>query len=283
MTPSEHGWFAWSVDFDGQVIELFSNRNFYTKEFLADSNFTMKHLPYQKIYDKTTSNRKIYSCYPLQCSNISAPHEVRFNTLGQMFHRLNKICATPEKKFVYAYFPDLDSTMHTYGTTAWRSRHLLKKIERGLKRLAKKHPDTLFLVTADHGQNDVQGFAYLCDDAEIQACLAHPISLEPRGACFKIKPGKDADFKAAFQKYENDFTLLKSQDLIQQGVFGDFKMHPEYKKYLGDYIAVGGETAKMIVFQQGEQYKGHGKRLYHGEHTGMTPDEMYVPVIVIGD
>ena len=38
----------------------------------------------------------------------------------------------------------------------------------------------------------------------------------------------------------------------------------------------------MIVFQRGDEYKGK-KRLYHGEHTGMTADEMYVPVIVVGN
>ena len=27
LTPSEHGWFAWAVDFNGEVIELFRNRN----------------------------------------------------------------------------------------------------------------------------------------------------------------------------------------------------------------------------------------------------------------
>ena len=39
LTPAEHGWFAWSVDFDGEVIELFPNRNFYTKELTKDREF----------------------------------------------------------------------------------------------------------------------------------------------------------------------------------------------------------------------------------------------------
>ena len=284
LTPAEHGWFAWSVDFDGEVIELFRNRNYYTKEFLADKNFVSRHLPYARIYEQTNGDREIYTCFPNIAIEIRSPHDIRFNSLGHMFRRLHKICAMPEKNFVYTYYPNLDSTMHTYGTTAWHSRHLLKKIERGLKHFAKKHPDTLFVVTADHGQNDVKGFSYICDDAAIQDCLLHPVSLDPRGVCFKIKPGKDADFKAAFKKYEKDFTLFASKDLIQKGVFGDFKMHPEYSKYLGDYIAVGGETNHFIVFQQGDQYRGKNiKRLYHGEHTGMTADEMYVPLIVVGN
>jgi len=283
LTPSEHGWFAWSVDFDGTIVELFPNRNFYTHELLPNRNFAMQHLPYPKIYDQVQTDRAIYTCYPDNLSSkIHAPHEIEFRNLRDMFRRLHQVCNETNSKFIYGYYANLDSTMHGYGTTARRSRRLLQKIERGIARLAKKHPDTLLVVTADHGQNDVQGFTYICDDAEIQDCLAHPISLDPRGACFKIKPGKDADFQAAFQKYENDFTLFASQDLIQKGVFGDFKLHPEYQKHLGDYIAIGGETAKMMVFKRGEEYHGHGKRLYHGEHTGLTADEMAVPVIVIG-
>ncbi len=281
LTPSEHGWFAWSVDFDGEVVELFKNRNHYTREFIADPDFAHHKLPYQKFFDDVKIDREIYTCLPDKISSkIHSPHEVEFHTLGQMFRRLHQICQKPDKKFVYNYFPDLDSVMHTYGTTARRSRNLLRKIERKIARLAKKNPDTLFVMTADHGQIDLQGFAYFCDDTELQNCLAHPISLDPRGVCFKLKPGTDQAFQTAFKKYESDFTLFKSQDLIHQCVFGDFQMHPEYQKRLGDYIAIGKSTNKMAVFLTRDQYlRKH--RLYHGMHTGLTADEMLVPVIVI--
>lgn len=281
LTPSEHGWFAWSVDFDGEVIALFRNRNYYTREFTADPDFAHHKLPYQKFFDNVDCGREVYTCLlDVIGSKIHSPHEVEFHTLGQMFRRLHKICQKPDKKFVYSYFSDLDSVMHTYGTTARRSRNLLRKIERKTARLAKRNPDTLFIMTADHGQIDVQGFAYFCNDAELQACLAHPISLDPRGVCFKLKPGQDQAFQTAFEKYRADFVLFKSQDLIQKGVFGDFQMHPEYQKYLGDYIAIGKSTAKMAVFSDGDQLR-HKHKPYRGIHTGLTADEMLVPVIVI--
>lgn len=281
LTPAEHGWFAWSVDCDGEVVELFRNRNFYTHEFTADPNFAMHHFPYEKFFDNVTCGREIYSCFPENISTkINTAHIVEFRSLGQMFRRLHQICRQPNKKFIYSYYAELDSTMHGYGTTARRSRHLLRSIEHKVARLAKQHPDTIFVITADHGQTDVKGFTYLFDDANLQACLAHPISLDPRGACFKIKPGMDATFKAAFQKYVQDFTLFATQDLIKQGIFGDFKLHPTYQKHLGDYIAIGGQSAKMMIFSAGDQYQGH-KRLYHGTHTGLTADEMMVPVIVL--
>ena len=281
LTPADHGWFAWSVDFDGEIIELFKNRNFYTRELTVDREFTQHHLPVEKFFENVTGDRKIYSCFSMNLSSkIHADHEVEFNSLRQMFRCLHRVCQQPEKKFIYGYYADLDTMMHGYGTTARRSQKLLKKIQRKIARLTKRNPDSLFVITADHGQVDVNGFVYFCDDTELQSCLAHPISLDPRGACFKLKPGKDRAFRAAFQKYEPDFALFPSQKLIQKGVFGDFKLHPAYQKYLGDYIAIGKNTAKMAVFVKRDQYrKGH--TLYRGIHTGLTADEMMVPVIVV--
>lgn len=281
MTPSEHGWFAWSVDFDGEVIELFKNRNFYTHKLTADRDFARHHLPFDKFFDHTKGERHIYTCFASNLSSkIHAEHEIEFSNLNQMFRRLNHTCQQPNKKFIYAYYADLDTVMHSYGTTATKTKRLLHKIEKKTARLARKNPDTLFVITADHGQIDINGFTYICDDSEIQACLAHPIGLDPRGASFKIKPNKKAAFQTAFQKYSADYTLYPSAELIQKGVFGDFKLHPEYQKYLGDFIAIGGNTNKMMVFKAGEQY--HGRHLYHGIHTGLTADEMLVPIIVIG-
>ncbi len=283
LTPAEHGWFAWSVDFAGAVIELFRNRNYYTKELTADPDFAHHQLPYERIFDDVKVDRAIYTCLPDNISSkIHSQNEIEFHTLGQMFRRLHQICQKPDKKFVYAYYSDLDATMHTYGTTARRSQNLLRKIDRKMARLAKRHPDTLFILTADHGQIDLNGFAFICHDAELQACLAHPVSLDPRGVNFKLKTGKDTAFRTAFKKYEADFALFTVDELIQKGVFGDFKMHPAYRKHLGDYIAIGKNTAKMMVFEVGDQYQNRKRcRIYHGMHTGLTADEMYVPLIVI--
>ena len=276
LTPAEHGWFAWSVDFDGDVIELFRNRNFYTHELTPDRDFANHKLPYRNLWDYHKTDRTIYTCFPRKITTkVHSPNEVEFGNLRQMFRQLDQICAGPEPKFVYSYYADYDSTMHLYGVTARQSRRMLKTIDRKIARLARRHPDTLFVITADHGQTEIKGYTYICDDAAIQACLEHPLSLDPRGTCFKIKPDMHEQFRAAFQKYAADYTLFPSQELIEKGVFGDFTKHPNYQKYLGDYIAVGHDAAKMMMFKRNK------KHLYRGAHTGMTADEMYVPLIVV--
>lgn len=277
-TSSEHGWFAWALDFDGTVVELFRNRNYYTKEFLSDPNFINDNLPYEHIWENHKSSRAIYTCFPKIARKSSTEHEIEYQTFGQMVRKLHKTCRQPNDKFIYAYFPDLDSTMHAYGTQHRKARHLLKKIDRKLARLVRRTPNTLFVITADHGQIDTQGNVFICDDQAIQDCLAHPIAWDSRVVSFKIKKGFDDKFKQAFAKYSTDFALFTPETLIQQGLFGATKMKPQFRKLMGDYIAIGTETGKRFVTKKLTPKKI--KKLDRGIHSGMTPDEMFVPVIV---
>ncbi len=276
LVPAEHGWFAWALNFNGEVVELFRNRNFYTKEFLANPNFVQNKLPYPNLWDNQTTSRAIYTLFPQISYKNSAPHQLEYNSLGQMFRKLHKICSQPAEKFIYAYYPDFDSTMHRYGTTARQAKKLLQKLEHKIEKLAKRHPKTLFVITADHGQTDIHGYTYIYQDTEIQNCLAHPIAWDSRATSFKIKPDCHERFQKAFQKYTQDYTLLTAEEAIQKGMFGKFQLRPDLRQYLGDYIAVGKDTGNLMVLKDPQK-----RPLNRGSHSGMTADEMYVPVIVI--
>ena len=273
QTPGEHGWFAWSVDFDGEVIELFRNRNYYTKQFTTDPQFVQHHLPYPLFFDSARANRPVYALMPDRVSyRMPVPNYLSYRRLSGLYRRLHRLLKPGDPKFVYAYYSQLDSMMHRTGTASWRARHLLRKIDRFCAKLAKRHPETTFIITADHGQIDVAGHVPIYNDPKIMDCLAHPISMDPRGACFHVKPGCHAQFERAFQAYAADFTLFKSADLIQRGVFGPVK--PDYVPLLGDYIAIGTDTNKILMFTAEKKYRGH--------HTGLTKDEVDVPVIIAG-
>lgn len=282
MTPAEHGWFAWSVDFDGEVIELFPNRNFYTKELTKDRQFADHQLPYQYFFAQKPTDRTLYGVMPdivSQPLRLTNYHE--YHTWRQMTKHLRGLCKQPDRKFVYAYFADLDATMHHYGTTSRPARKLLHTIDHDITKLVKTCPDTLFVITADHGQIDLQGYTPIYADPAITDCLKHPISLDPRGACFTLKPGKTAAFQAAFQKYTDDYTLFPTQTLIDQGVFGGVPS-PAYRKHLGDFIAIGNQNGKMLVFAPRKEYREHD-HLYRAHHTGLTAEEVFVPLIIAGN
>ena len=73
------------------------------------------------------------------------------------------------------------------------------------------------------------------------------------------------------EKYSKDFTLFKTQDLIDQGYFGK----GDKGELLGDFIAIGTYTHKTLIFHENSNY-------FKGHHTGLT-EEMKVPLIIINN
>ncbi len=276
LTPAAHGWLAWTLDFNGAVVELFRSRNLYTKTYLNDRDFVRKTLSYPTFWSSKTLSRRIFTCMPEISYKYPIPNQILYQSSREMWHKLHQTCKTPEPKFIYTYFPELDSLMHHHGTQSNKVRQFLQKLDRKIATFARRHPDTQLVITADHGQIDVKGYAYICHDTELQNCLAHPPAWDFRATSFSVKPGHEKQFLQAFQKYAADFVLYPFQDLIEQGLFGDFSQHPQNRQYCGDYLAIGTDTNKIMVLQ----HPGNPKKLHRGSHSGMTPEEMLVPVIV---
>lgn len=272
LYPAEHGWFAWSLDFGkAGVQQLFKN-----------SDFAKQKLPYQYFFTNPPAGTTTYALMPDSVhSKLDVKNHISYHNLGQLCQKLNNLCHRRGQKFVYAYFCDLDTIMHKTGTQSKPTRRLLKNLDKKLQKLTTQNPDTLFVMTADHGQIDVQDYVHIYQDPAVMDCLAAPLSLDPRAAAFRVKPGMAEQFVAAFQKYQDDFVLYPSKDLIAKGVFGVFRK-ADYQKYLGDYIAIGTNTNKMLVFTEGQEIWGKKRQaIYRGHHTALTPDEMLVPLIIV--
>ena len=131
--------------------------------------------------------------------------------------------------------------------------------------------DTLFVVTADHGQIDGEGYVDLYKDVKLLDMLEIYPYLEPRAIAFKVKKGKQKEFEDYFKsKYEEDFKLFKTKDLLRENFFGSFG---DKADLLGDYIAIGTYTHKLALLTPAmPRLKGH--------HTGLT-EEMEVPLILL--
>lgn len=279
LTPAEHGWLGWTVDFNGSVIELFPNRSYVSRLPLPEPDFAKHHLPYEYIFRNQTKAAD-YTIMPdkVYCT-VDATTNLTYHNWRGMTKHITNLCHQPGEKFIYCYNYQLDGLMHCYGPSSRHTKSLLRKIDRSLAKLVRSNPNTLFVVTADHGQIDLQGTVNLYQDQAVLDCLAHPPALEARGMSFKLKPGMTTAFQHAMQKYAADFVLFPTKTLIDYSVFGTFDQH-QYQQLLGDFIAVGTQTNKMLVYKPDEAYtKNHPTR---GQHGGLTPEEMYVPLIIAG-
>ena len=216
------------------------------------------------------SNYEINTIFPPYVKVKHPERNYTFSSLYEFGDYIKEICEKEGNQFVYAYSPDPDATMHDYGVTSEKAKQVFDEIAEMMERLYKETSDTIFIVTADHGQVDIDAWIPLYEDKEIMDMLTIYPYLEARTVCFKVKDGMHEEFEKVFtKKYGEDFILYKSQELINKGLFGG----TGDKCYLlGDYIAIGTYTHKqMLLTPSSHAFRGH--------HTSLT-EEMEVPLIV---
>ena len=274
--PSEHGWLGWALNFQDEkkIVEIFLNQEYYTKEVLS-KGFSEKRLPFRPFYLKNgiRADIQIYTALPPYITDNQIDNNYVHYETKELFDNLNKICQKEGNKFIYAYLDEPDKGMHLYGTKSLYARQKLEQINQLTEEFISKNPNTLLIITADHGHIDIEGYIEIYKDQAILACMAEKFSLEPRACAFHLKPGFEQQFLTAFKKYQQDFELFKTSDLIERGVFGD-EIKVKQRSFLGDYIAVGKETNKILLFKpDANRFVGH--------HTGLTKAEMDLPLIVV--
>ena len=272
LLPLEHGWFGWSLHFDeiqrnidiylhsdsqsGEKIDykypLEDNSNCYFDNANTDYNIT----PLLPAYVQTKNKNKIV-----------------IQNEDDICEAIKSICQKEGKQFIYAYNPDPDFTMHRHGVSSLEAKNKIQHINDKIEQLYNQLTNTLIIITADHGQIDVEGFVEFYKDQELNDMLCCTSFLDARTPAFIVKKGKEKDFETKFnEKYGEDFVLFKSKDLIHQGYFGNVgnKGH-----LLGDYIAIGTYTHKMFIsYENMQRFKGH--------HTSLT-EEMEIPLIIINN
>lgn len=270
--PLEHGWLGWSLHFDelGRNVDIYLNRDSQTgEEVTFDSPLADDCDGY--FYHAARTDYQIRTIYPPYVNGIQKFNTVA-NTVDEFFDALSAICGEEGKHFVYVYCPEPDGTMHENGVRCPVTQQLLEHISRSLRELAGQTENTLFIVSADHGQIDVEGYIDWREEKQLNDMLECPPYLDSRSPCFRVKKGKKRKFARLFRKkFGKDFVLFRTKDLLKQNYFGD---RGDYAYLLGDFVASGTYTNKMFILPKEDPH-------YHkGHHTALT-NEMLVPLILI--
>lgn len=275
--PLEHGWFGWSMHFEKlkRNICIFLNTDFLTGEAVdVTEEYPLAQFPFYFDLAKNTEYQ-INTIFPPFVKVAHPERNIAWNfDMGEFFEYIKTICARDGKQFIYAYNNEPDHSMHEFGVTCPQTKALIEDISRRLKQLAEETPDTLFIVTADHGQIDVAGEVEMYKDDKLYDMLEIYPYMEPRALAFKVKQGRHDEFAEYFTaKYGEDFELHESRELIEKGYFGDVG---DKAYLLGDFIAIGTYTHKQALLAPPDEF------VFKGHHTSLT-EEMLVPLILIGN
>lgn len=270
--PLEHGWFGWSMYVPAlrQNVDIYPGLDSLTHEAVDRAAFPLDTADFY--FDQTRGDYAVHTVFPPYVPVKHEERNLRIQSGEEFWSAVEACCRRPGRQFVYAYYPDPDSTMHRYGVSSPEARHVIRAISAGLKTLHRELTDTLLIVSADHGQVDIEGYVDLYGDERLMSFLQIYPFLEARAPAFLVREGCGPAFESYFrERYGEDFVLFRSRELVEQGYFGD---RGDKAGLLGDYIAIGTDTHRLaLLTPDSHRFLGH--------HTSLT-EEMEVPLILLG-
>ena len=186
----------------------------------------------------------------------------------------------PERKFLYAYWPEFDALSHRHGNASDEVRTQFRAVDAAFGELMARlaGTDTAVVATADHGFIDSLGADALdfADAPGLAGLLRYPLCGESRAAFCHVQEGRVAEFTARARDWLGDRArVCPSAELAAEGWFGPGDPHPRLAERIGDVALVmhGRTTVK-------DWTPGEVRHRHLGHHGGTSEDEILIPLIV---
>lgn len=243
--------------------------------------------PYPTVFQQMTRESFVIAPQRIAGTPFNAWHArgattCAYATLPELFGQLAdllKDAAAP--RYVYAYYPDLDSVSHRFGCDSEQALALLFALDKAFDEFLAmaEGADAWLVVTADHGFIDSPPERVVCldDHPQLVAWLAQPLSGERRVAYCHVAAAHRVEFAAYVrQNLAHCTELHASVDLIRAGWFGPPPYHPQLAARVGDYTLVMKDNWTITDWLPGEK-----RYQLIGVHGGVSHEEMRVPLIRI--
>ena len=184
--------------------------------------------------------------------------------------------ASVERRITYLYTVDVDYAGHEYGTNARQTMGALRRLNSEIERLAKSLPSTARIVlTADHGHLDGQAHEILPTDSLVEHLLHEPWG-DAREMHFAVKLGREEEFEADFRGMYGEYAFLLMADEVENlELLGPGRFGEAARRRLGTHLAISRGSDVFLYQSRSDSMK------FIGYHSGLTPDEMLVPLIVV--
>jgi Type I phosphodiesterase / nucleotide pyrophosphatase len=176
------------------------------------------------------------------------------------------------ERFVYAYYDGIDKVAHGSGLGDLYDAEL-RAVDRLVADLVAELPaGAVLVVTADHGEIDVDQVELLGRDI---MAMVRFMSGEGRFRWLHARPGAAADLEAAAADRYGDTTWVLGRDrLIDEGLFGG----PLPDHLLGRVGDVALLPHAPIAFIDPADT---GENRLHSRHGSLTDDELLVPLVAL--
>lgn len=269
-SPVEHAWLGWDLYFKelDENVAVFRNTLQKNGEAAAEYNAAQRYIPYENIFkriERANPNVKTHCVSP-----FSSP---KAETFDEMKRAVLELAATDGKKYIYAYSPQPDDSMHKYGVYSAQAKKQIKEIDSMAEELCTGLKNSVVAVIADHGLVDSK-IDFLERYPDIWDMLKRPASIEPRALSLFVKDEYLNVFKERFENtFPNKFIVFTKREVYQKHLFGFGEPHPRVNEFLGDFLAVAVSDLTFFNYYEEEPMIG--------VHAGLDQREMTVPFIAI--
>jgi hypothetical protein len=192
------------------------------------------------------------------------------------------------KNYFFFYYDKIDTISHDYGPA---SAYVEAEVDAFLYQMEKfiskiKKGKTLLLMTADHGQSEVDPATTIYINKAFPAIRKMIKTnqkgqlLVPGGSCrdhfLYIKEEMLEEAQALLAKgLAGKADVVYTEDLIAQGYFGP-KISATFRAHVGNLVILSYRYESIWWYE-----KGKFAQKYYGHHGGLTPQEMEIPLLAM--
>ena len=260
--PTETGYCGWTQYFKAldKYVNVFPSRVPITNELITPP-VQQTFFDNETIVDMINKGGK-YKAHAVMGINFETEDGLDIDAL---FEEANNTMHLYD--FTYLYSTEPDHTMHGFGTTGPAVEEVISILDKKVEELVKAHPDTLFMLVADHGMTDtinlyIEDYPDFCESLEDKL-----VFIEGRFATVRVK-NKEKFLKAYHEHFEDYFELMTKQELIDAEILGPKEnINPICYDTLGDYFLLAKDIYTLA--------NTRGFKLL-GNHAGTTSDEVEI-------
>lgn len=189
--------------------------------------------------------------------------------------------------YTYVYTPLVDALAHDLGVAHPEVRDGVAAIDELVRRLAAEFADlgtdARIVVSADHGHLDVppERRHPLRASDPLLGMLDGPPSGDVRVLYFHLLEGRHYRFRELFEeRFGERFVLLDADDAERLQLFGPDELTEECRHRVGDMVAISLGRDVMRYSRPENDGAGNAFMRQIGQHSGLSPEEMLIPLIV---
>lgn len=216
-------------------------------------------------------------------------HALDYKTLPEALVRLGEMLARQRgPAYYFLYYSDIDTLAHGYGPESdavdAQADQFLITLERNFERLLGKRKDAIFILTADHGQVEVNPKTCIYMNEKLPGSKrwmrthASGETIWPSGSArdtfWHVRPDALDEATAAFRDLLKDkAVVVQTSELIEAGFFGP-SVSQAFLSRVGNLTVLpfAGESVWWKV-------PGRLEQRFFGHHGGLTRQEMEIPML----